>query len=148
MIGDEFISLAGKLCVNPHVGDAEARYRTAVSRAYYGAFHLAVDFLENELGESVARNYLAHQFVYRGLFGCGDDDARHAARLLNDLRAMRNDADYDSDEARFRIQATAEESVVNAHDVRSSLDACRKTCQDETVREGLKQGIAEVKKLL
>ena len=41
MDGHEFISLAGKLAASANAG--EAAYRTAVSRAYYGAFHAAMN---------------------------------------------------------------------------------------------------------
>ena len=47
MDGTEFIALAGKLVAVPAAD--EATYRTAISRAYYGAFHVARSFLV-ELG--------------------------------------------------------------------------------------------------
>ena len=43
MTGDKFISLAGKVASGTQ--SDEATCRTAVSRAYYGAFHVAKDFL-------------------------------------------------------------------------------------------------------
>ena len=46
MTGDDFINLAGKLATSPD----EASLRTAVSRAYYGAFHLALAFFDDILG--------------------------------------------------------------------------------------------------
>ena len=45
MTGDELIALASHLIVNPAFKNEEARFRSATSRAYYGAFHLAVGFL-------------------------------------------------------------------------------------------------------
>lgn len=47
MTGNEFIELAGKLVAAS--GADESSLRTAIGRAYYGAFHLATSFL-NELG--------------------------------------------------------------------------------------------------
>lgn len=57
---DDFVSLAGKLAANANAD--EATYRTAVSRAYYGAFHLAAAFLA-ELGFVAPRTANVHVFV-------------------------------------------------------------------------------------
>jgi hypothetical protein len=66
--GNDFIHLAGKMCV---LGDAdEASFRTATGRAYYGAFHLAKWYLD-ELGFPVPRNENAHGFVQNQLLNCG-----------------------------------------------------------------------------
>jgi len=46
MTGDELISLAGKFVANTNLGGSEAQFRNAISRAYYGAFHLAKTLLE------------------------------------------------------------------------------------------------------
>jgi hypothetical protein len=53
MTGDDFIAFSGKLAANPAAG--EAGFRSASSRAYYGAFHLAMAFLA-EIGTPVPAN--------------------------------------------------------------------------------------------
>ena len=55
MTGNEFIILAGKLATSAD----EASLRSAVSRAYYGAFHLAIQFL-NDIERPVPQNANAH----------------------------------------------------------------------------------------
>jgi uncharacterized protein (UPF0332 family) len=45
MTGLDFIALAGKLAASPNADGATVR--TAVSRAYYGAFHLTKAFLRD-----------------------------------------------------------------------------------------------------
>lgn len=45
MSGEEYIALAGRLVASTALGSPEARFRTAASRAYYGAYHLAVAVL-------------------------------------------------------------------------------------------------------
>jgi len=60
MDGSDFIALAGKLAAGPAAG--EATYRTAVSRAYYGAFHIARSFLA-ELGLQPVGNANVHALV-------------------------------------------------------------------------------------
>lgn len=93
MNGQEFIDLAGSLVANTAVGSQPARSRTAISRAYYGAFHRAVELLA-ELDVEVPQNHQGHEEAYRKLFQSGIADAREAARLLHDLRGERIAADY------------------------------------------------------
>jgi uncharacterized protein (UPF0332 family) len=122
--GDDLIQLASRLAANPGLGDAEARYRSAASRAYYGAFHLARAFLA-DLGARLLKNATGHAELYRVLLSSGQSDAQNAARLLSDLRRNRNAADYDLDSARFRKQSVAFEIVESADQVRELLDRCR-----------------------
>lgn len=123
MTGDDFIALAGNLAVNTGLGTHEARYRSAVSRAYYGAYHLASDFLM-KLGTRIPRSADAHAHVYRLLWTAEHFQARQAARLLTDLRRARNRADYDLSHPSFQDQDVAIETVEAAHEVRSLLQAC------------------------
>lgn len=44
MTGSDLIALASHLVANTAFGNAEARYRSAISRAYYGAFHLVAEY--------------------------------------------------------------------------------------------------------
>ena len=55
MNGDDFIQLAGKLATSAD----PASLRSAVSRAYYGAFHLAGEFLA-DIGRPVPHHANAH----------------------------------------------------------------------------------------
>ena len=136
MTGDDFIALAGNLAVNTGLGTHEARYRSAVSRAYYGAYHLASDFLM-ELGIRIPRS--AHAHVYRLLWTAEYSQARQAARLLTDLRRARNRADYDLSRPSFRDQDVAIETIEAAHEVRSFLQACRA----EPLRSEIQARLAE-----
>ena len=49
MTGDDLLFLASNLVANASLGNPASRYRSAVTRTYYGAFHIIVAFLE-ELG--------------------------------------------------------------------------------------------------
>jgi uncharacterized protein (UPF0332 family) len=139
MDGQDFIALAGRLAVAP-IGD-EAKYRTAVSRAYYGAFHVARSFLA-ELGFAPLGNANVHGFVRHYLNGSHQPDACLAASHLSRLQAARNEADYDLDDPDFGSQAVAMASVELAHRVVSALESCR-TPDD---RESIRQAIAEYQK--
>jgi uncharacterized protein (UPF0332 family) len=134
MDGDEFIALAGKLAASADAG--EATYRTAVSRAYYGAFHLAMSFLE-ELGFSAPRTANVHVYVQHHLNGSDLPDACRAASLLSDLHAARNKADYQLGNTTVATQAFAMLRVEMAHEVRSAVTACKRSPTREQVRSGI-----------
>lgn len=75
-------------------GPAEADWRSAVSRAYYAAFHEA-RMLFHSLGFRVPRAEQAHAYLWLRLSNCGDPQVRQAGTQLNHLRGQRNVADYD-----------------------------------------------------
>lgn len=86
----DFLTLAQQLS-----GAAtEAAWRSAVSRAYYAAFHIARHLLE-DLGFTVPRADRAHAYLWLRLSNCGDPLVQTAGQGLNGLRRDRNGADYD-----------------------------------------------------
>jgi uncharacterized protein (UPF0332 family) len=135
MTGDEFISLAGKLVANSALGGMEARFRTAASRAYYGAFHLAEALLA-AWGLKVRRNAYGHQDVYDLFWGSGHPQARRVASLLEDLRTERIKADYRMDDARFQVPGTAMMCVEMGEAVRVCLESCES--EAETIRQAIR----------
>jgi len=136
MDGSDFIALAGRLAAAPQAN--EATYRTAVSRAYYGAFHLARSFL-TELGFQPVGNANVHAFVQRYLNGSGYTEACLAALQLTHLQSGRNRADYDLDDSEVGLRQYAMVSVERAHRVASALDICR----GGEARESIRQAIAD-----
>ena len=137
MTGDDLIALAGSLAASTGLGGAEARYRSAVSRAYYGAYHLAVALLA-ECGASIRTSAYGHNDVYVCLWESGYDPARQAARHLSQLRTERNRADYRLDDYRFRVPANAMQAVEMAYDVKRCLEACR---NDPAALDAIQRGI-------
>ena len=85
-----FLSQAQRLAASA----AEEDWRSATSRAYYAAFHIACAFMTN-LGFTVPNAERAHAYLWLRLQNCGDAGVRQAGFLLNDLRRHRNQADYD-----------------------------------------------------
>lgn len=74
MTGGEFIAFARKLLTLPAARCA-AGYRSITSRLYYGAYHEALAFIEDELGfrhRKMDDNVNKHQFVVV----CREDDVR------------------------------------------------------------------------
>jgi uncharacterized protein (UPF0332 family) len=87
MKGDEFIRFAGLIVAR--FSTDEAGLRTAISRAYYGAYHLAIALLNR-----VCSARLDHGSVRRLLLESGIQAAVHAGRQLGDLQSDRIKADY------------------------------------------------------
>jgi uncharacterized protein (UPF0332 family) len=86
----EFLALAFALAAGP----TEGHWRTAVSRAYYAAFHTARRLL-SQLGFHVPTGDRAHAYLWMRLQNCGESTVITAGTKLNSLRSARNVADYD-----------------------------------------------------
>src|SRR5713101_8397962 len=86
----DFLTLAKALANET----TEVAWRSAVSRAYYGAFHVARQLLE-DLGFTVPQADRAHAYLWLRLSNCGHLQLTDAGRVLNDLRRQRNWSDYD-----------------------------------------------------
>jgi uncharacterized protein (UPF0332 family) len=112
----DYLRLAAVLANGP----GEAEWRSAVSRAYYAAFHVARRLLTS-MGFRVPQADRAHAHLWLRLANSGHSDVQIAATRLNDLRRERNRADYD--EGRPMRQATAAKHVQTAEEVVRVLDA-------------------------
>jgi uncharacterized protein (UPF0332 family) len=103
MRSDEFLVLAVELVA----AGSEARRRTAVSRAYYGAFHSAKELL-TAAGITLPDTAEAHRKMQMCLKESRVEDARRAGDKLELLRGQRNRADCDLRTADFQRKETAE----------------------------------------
>lgn len=101
-------------------GSTEAEWRTAVSRAYYAAFHGACDLLFL-CGFSVPRAEQAHAYLSLRLSNAGDAQVVRAGKRLQLLRRNRNWADYEF--RRLLDQLLAKSQVQIAQDILSILEA-------------------------
>ena len=88
----DFLDVANDLVT----GVREADWRSAVSRAYYSAFHVARDLLRH-CGFVVPHADQAHSYLWLRLSNCGHLAIEEAGRRLGKLRTNRNGADYDLD---------------------------------------------------
>ncbi len=97
MLWGNYVLLAGDLLGQ----EFEAAKRSAVSRAYYGAFNAARRRLEDQ-GMTV-ENHRAHEQVWRSFRAAEHVSAEYLAKsqmvgdLGSSLRALRNLADYADD---------------------------------------------------
>jgi hypothetical protein len=120
--------------MNPHdildladelsTGIREVDWRTAVSRAYFAAFHVARLFM-GRLGFAVPRGDQAHAYLWLRLSNCGHPDVEGAGRDLNELRRLRNWADYDLDQPFAHMIAI--DQVQTAMDIIQVLDTALTT---------------------
>jgi uncharacterized protein (UPF0332 family) len=76
------------------VGTREAEWRSAASRAYYAAFHVASRLIQRA-GFVVPGGERAHGYLWLRLSNSGHIDVDEAGCKLSDLRRIRNQADYD-----------------------------------------------------
>jgi hypothetical protein len=120
VIWPEYIVLAADLAT----GRSEAAQRSAVSRAYYGAFNPARRWLEANVGP--IGNRAAHKQVWSA-FSVPDrasEDTRDKWEVVGEigerLRAMRNQADYDDDIPDLDLRAP--EAVARAERILALLD--------------------------
>lgn len=135
MNGHDFIRLAGKLVATQDPD--EASVRTAVSRAYYGAYHLTVAFLK-EIGFHASGHGEPVQFL-----GMGDHPhARHAGKLLADLQNARIKADYQLERAESRYVGFARQKVEAAHQFVALLDHCRQSEVRYLINSGITAQLA------
>ena len=87
MKGADFLSYAGKIVA---LHREEAAARSAISRAYYGAFHTTIELLL-ELQIAIDFN---HGHVWQDLQNSNDATAQEIGRRLQELHANRVTADY------------------------------------------------------
>ena len=134
MTGNDYILFAAKIAAI--YADA-ASCRSAISRAYYGAFHLAKSLLER-LETRPPRNANAHVFIQHRLANCGHPVAVEAGCFLADLYADRLSADYKLDKDQVERVGYARTSVETAKRIQRAIEAC----DNEQTRDQIKAGIA------
>jgi uncharacterized protein (UPF0332 family) len=97
----DFLQLATRLAA----GTTEADWRTAVSRAYYAAFHVARSLIADSKF-IVPRADRAHRYLVFRLSNSGEPIVEQAGRDLETLRRLRNRSDHDEVPALTQPQAT------------------------------------------
>jgi uncharacterized protein (UPF0332 family) len=123
MNASEFIDLAARLA-----GQGKSGARSAVSRSYYGAFHLAMQLLE-EYATAPPAHGQAHALVQNYLLAVNNTDANEAGLLLSDLHGERLKADYRLSNEKAESLTFAMQGVEAAHAIKIRLDAYRASCR-------------------
>lgn len=139
MTGDRFIEFARKLLVQYR--DDPAGVRSAVSRLYYGIFHIAVNHLA-ELGWPPVANENSHQHAQRAFQNSGEQNGIALGDLLVQLHERRKQADYKLEDDRFESLRFGEEAVQRLD---RALQMFQKCCE-EPARTNIRDGISNYRK--
>ncbi len=127
----DFFNLASILAK----GSTEAEWRSAVSRAYYAAFHIARNLLLG-CGFSVPRGEQAHAHLWLRLSNSKHPDVENAGGDLKSVRSSRNWADYDLD--RRLNQATALSQLKLIENLNRVLEEASKEPVKAQITEAMK----------
>ncbi len=119
-----FLYLAQRLAEH---GAYPVEFRSAISRAYYAAFHVGLILLR-QMGFSIVQNASAHEEVYKHLNNSGDDELAKAASKMNDLRTKRIHADYELNRFDVEKQKNARMLVQQAARL---IETIEKRCNGE-----------------
>ncbi len=102
----------------------EAKFRCAISRAYYGAYCSARNYLRSK-GISVPTNGEGHQIVRENFYNSSNKTEQQIGENLNRLRIARNKADYNdcyhSQHVISKLQSEAQVSLCHSECILSSL---------------------------
>lgn len=104
MLPEDFISTAERLLVE---STEESDQRSAISRSYYGAFHVCLENVPDQFApkESEFDGSASHKAVIDAIaewgiaMVAGRTEAQQVARKLNNLKRARKRADYQITEA-------------------------------------------------
>ena len=141
----DFIAFARILLTLP-AAQCPAGYRSITSRLYYGVYHVALEFIESELGfphRKADDNNNKHQFIIDYLVGSNEDHAMDLATQLGQLHELRKVADYRIADKHFEKDNTkAIESVTRVDRIIRTIDACR----EPTARNNIQNGMSVYRK--
>jgi len=116
----EFQRLAQRLVLNP----LPAELRTAVSRAYYAAFHVSDETLQ-QWGFSISKGPAGHGEVRSHFGNSGDRDLARIGSQLNDLHSARIRADYRLERSDVEDHKTVQALVDLARRMIQEIEGCR-----------------------
>lgn len=117
----DYRDLASKLAAKADTTSAELR--TAVSRAYYALFNVAVELLQKMRVKHVG-GWEAHRLIPDALRFSGNRDLSIAAGELVDIRKMRWAADYDMGDDVVEHNRTVQKIAARAKQAIKKLDGC------------------------
>ena len=95
--------------------------RSAISRAYYAAFHIGRKQLL-QMGYKIYKNSVGHQQISSHLNNSGIIEIERISQQLNDARADRNKADYDLDDTSIEDSNTGALKVKRAERIVQTLN--------------------------
>jgi uncharacterized protein (UPF0332 family) len=116
----EFVTFASKLFVLQP--DSAACCRSAISRAYYGVYHSAREFLDG-LGVRTRSGISEHLYLQRLLKESQVGEAIELGQLLDNLHQSRKEADYELTNDRPERRGQVQACVLRATEILSRLES-------------------------
>jgi hypothetical protein len=113
---EHFLGLAARLANS----NGEAERRSAVSRAYYGAFHRARELVKT-CDVVLPKTADIHVKISACLQNSRDPELLAAGRKLDSFRVERNNADYQLDDRRFLNSKFVDAQIAIANDICASI---------------------------
>lgn len=102
--------------------------RSVISRAYYGSFHLAAEFIESLTHQTRAKHD-AHIWLIDSAFV----EAHEAGRRLEKLNSIRIKADYRLNDPEPELPTVARTCIELARDVQALLQVCAAASPNEVI---------------
>ncbi len=134
MEGKEFFVFAQKLVQIR----TEPALRSAISRAYYAAYHCCIQLLR-ELGFQFSKDASAHDKVFAYLNNSAISEIQAAADNLTHLRRHRNSADYDLTSKEFQNHIDCQLDLARAQSIILQIEKY----SQEPLRTQLRNGMRE-----
>jgi uncharacterized protein (UPF0332 family) len=114
-----------------------SKLRSATSRAYYAAFHVCRDILDN-MGFRIARSGGGHGDVVKYLASSQDDNLKQMSGHLGTLQSCRNNADYDLHVDRAERLPNVQLHVRQARLIIETVETCCKGSKRPQIIEAMK----------
>jgi len=125
----DFLTLANELAASEKAAEA----RSATSRAYYAAFHCALNILQ-DMGFDIPSNHRSHEAVSAHLTNSGNPTVDDHGRTLLDFRGWRNNADYEIEDVTHEDPKKARQFVkIAEYLIRELEDECEGPERDEII---------------
>lgn len=115
----DFLRVANDLAKS----DEAAELRSAVSRAYYAAFHVARKLLV-DMGFEISKGPAAHGDVCKYLGNAANPTVEHAGNNIGDLKGWRNQADYELDLVEHENSRSVQNIVLITEQIIEDLEEC------------------------
>lgn len=133
--GDDFLTIASKWVVLPNAG--ETAWRTSISRAYYGAYHLGLSLIVETLGITDTIKGNEHVFVQLALIASKNSDAGQAGSKLGTLHKRRQGADYEIRDDDKGTHPVAIETFRLAEQIRDHIKAAAAPANHAAMRANI-----------
>ena len=135
----DFLRVANDLAQS----DEAAELRSAVSRAYYAAFHVARKLLI-DMGFEISKGPGAHGDVYKYLGNAANSTVVHAGSNIGDLKGWRNQADYELDLAKHENSGEVQKIVDITKQIIEDLEQCCNGSSRDQIKSAISSYIIKI----